>query len=835
MIGQTISHYKILEKLGAGGMGVVYKAQDLKLNRTVALKFLSLELTYDADAVNRFINEAQTASALDHANICTIHEIDETADGQLFICMAYYEGETLRKKVISEQFSVCSAIDFARQIANGLARAHNAGIIHRDIKPENVIITTHGEAKIIDFGIAKLAGQSRLTKTGATVGTVVYMSPEQVHGKEADHRADIWSLGVLFYEMLAGQPPFKGDNEAAVVYAIAHTTPQPISALRPDLPIELEDVVERAMAKNPDERYQSAEELRADLESVSRQTEAGAVKSPTSRRQRARRDRKLLFGGVAGLVVVALLALAVFLFKAPARDEQKSVAVLPFQNLDQNEESEYFSDGITEDIRAQLSKIGALRVVSRTSSARYKDSDKNLTEIAGELGVGYILEGSIRRVQNHIRIVSRLIDVRTDRDVWTESYDRNLADIFAIQSAVAQEIAAILEAKISPDEKKRVEKAPTTNLTAYDYYLKGRDYYNRASKEDNENAILLFKQALGLDSTYALAYAGLASAYSQRVLKYGFAIPWADSAIAASEKAVALDPDLAEAHNALGLAYSAKGWYEKSQPPHLKAVELEPNNASAIGNVTTFYLAEGRFDEALPWAKKAIALDPTIGHYYFRVGFIYFGMKDLEKAEEWLNKSVNLQPDLRWGHHTLNWLYLARGDYQKAIARSRETLAKFPDDPVCFDTAGDAELFAGNDEAAKELFQKAVALDPIGYAWGRRYATVLGYLLWREGQRDSARARFEKSASMDQEEIAQDTEASDPYYDLAALNAVQGNTREAYEWLQKAIDNGWVDYQFSLHDPLFENLRQDERFKQMMAQLETKMEEMRKRVKEKGW
>jgi serine/threonine protein kinase len=318
MIGQTVSHYKILEKLGAGGMGVVYKAQDLKLNRTVALKFLSLELTADSDAVNRFINEAQTASALDHANICTIHEIDETADGQLFICMAYYEGETLRKQVARGKLQVEKAIDIAKQIATGLQRAHEAGITHRDFRPENIIITTRGEIKIIDFGLAKLAGQTRLTKTGSTLGTMMYMSPEQLQGKEVDHRTDIWALGVLLYEMLAGQPPFRGDYEAALVYAIAHETYAPLTQLRPEIPDWLQSIVDKTLEKNPETRYQDLSEFLEDLQSQYDATPAAMKRVTKPRAVRKKLLKPALLA--AAFITLSLLAFVLYRFlpKVPA-------------------------------------------------------------------------------------------------------------------------------------------------------------------------------------------------------------------------------------------------------------------------------------------------------------------------------------------------------------------------------------------------------------------------------------------------------------------------------------------------------------------------------------
>jgi serine/threonine protein kinase/Tfp pilus assembly protein PilF len=832
MIGQTISHYKILEKLGAGGMGVVYKAQDIKLNRTVALKFLPLELTTDSEAVNRFINEAQTASALDHANICTIYEIDETDDGRMFICMAYYEGETLRKKVISGQLPVISAVDIAGQIANGLARAHEAGITHRDIKPENIIITTRGEVKIIDFGIAKLAGQSRLTKTGATLGTVAYMSPEQIAGKVTAHRTDIWSLGVLLYEMLAGQPPFRGEYEAALVYAIAHTTPEPIASIRAGLPPALEEVVEKAMAKSPEARYQRMDDLQADLENAGDHLQEAPTKQRSKRTKRVSR-LKYIYAGIAGLMILGLIVLQIFGPQKPAPAARKSVAVLPFQNLDKNEENEYFSDGITEDIRTHLSKIGDLRVISRTSSTRYKKTEKSLRQIGAELGVGFILEGSIRRANRHLRIVSRLIDVSRDEDIWSENYDRDMADILAIQSEVARKIAQVLGTKLSPQEATRIQKKPTENLTAYDYYLKGREYYYRTRKEDNEIAVLLFKKAIALDSTFALAYAGLALAYTQRATMT-LSPNWADSAIAVSEKAASIDPDLAEAYHALGYGYFASGAYEKALQAWLKTIDLNPNHAGAMGGVGTYYLEKGRIDEAMPWAKKTLALEPTNTNNYYRLGLAYFELKNYGQAVEWFNKSLELQPDFSFSHLMLNRLYLDRGDYQHAIKHSREILAKFPDDLFCLEAAGETELFAGNYQNARKYFQKVTAMDSLGRTWwGKAYTTVLGYIYWKTGQPDTARKLFKQSLEMNHQDIEQSSEYYGSYYDLAAINAIQGRKDEACDWLQKAIDAGCREYQYASHDPLFENLRSEERFKQMMAKIKAEIDEMRKHVAER--
>ncbi len=400
MIGKTVSHYRILEKLGEGGMGVVYKARDIKLDRLVALKFLPPQISADEDEKKRFIHEAKAASALDHPNICSVYEINETPEGQLFISMGYYEGKTLSEKIRDGPLPLDEAFEIARQIAEGMKKAHGKGIVHRDLKPANVMLTDDGTVKIVDFGLAKLRGMSRLTKTGTTMGTVAYMSPEQTMGKEVDQRTDIWSLGVILYEMLAGKAPFRGDYEQAVTYAIINEEPEPLSKSRPDIQSGLENIVSHALAKNPANRYQTMEEFLADLRAV-----AEGLKPLKARRQWARGK----FVGMrlayvyAGLAVLAILfALNVagvrdLLLKKSRESIIRSIAVLPFANFSGDPSQEYFSDGMTDELITSLSKIGALKVISRTSTMPFKGTKKSMREIAATLGVDGVLEGSVLR------------------------------------------------------------------------------------------------------------------------------------------------------------------------------------------------------------------------------------------------------------------------------------------------------------------------------------------------------------------------------------------------------------------------------------------------------
>ncbi|MGE5692451.1 MAG: protein kinase domain-containing protein, partial [Candidatus Zixiibacteriota bacterium] len=442
MIGKTVSHYKILEKLGEGGMGVVYKAQDLRLDRLVALKFLPPPLGAEEEQKKRFFQEAKAASALDHPNICTIHEIDQTDKGQIFICMAYYEGEPLNKKIERGPLKLEEVVSVALQIAQGLAKAHRQGIVHRDIKSGNVVITADGIAKIVDFGLAKLLGNTTHTKTKA-VGTPGYISPEQLSGDLADHRVDIWSLGVLLYEMLTGQLPFRGDYEQAVLYAILNEAPAPVSATRKEVPFVLDNVVARCLQKNPASRYQKTEDLIADLK---RAEAACCTVQP------------------AGSATV------------------KSVAVLPFDNISPEPENDYFSDGLTEEVITHLSKIRALKVISRTSAMRYKGIKKPLRQIAGELGVEFILEGSVRRQGNDLRITAQLIDAVQDSHLWAEKYRGTLEDVFDIQEKVAGEITGALRLTLSPNEEQDLKHRPTQDPEAFQSYLKGRYWWNKRTE-----------------------------------------------------------------------------------------------------------------------------------------------------------------------------------------------------------------------------------------------------------------------------------------------------------------------------------------------------------------
>jgi serine/threonine-protein kinase len=670
MIGKTVSHYEVLEKLGGGAMGVVYAGRDTKLGRLVALKFLPPYAAEDDMEKRRLVREARAASALDHANICTVHEIDETDDGQMFIVMAHYKGETLKKKILRGRVKVGVALDLAIQIGEGLSRAHESGITHRDIKPANVIITDHGEAKVVDFGLAKLTGQTKITATGLTVGTVAYMAPEQGRGEQVDHRSDIWSLGVLIHEMVTGKLPFRGEHEHALLYSIMHEREEPVSSALGDAPLALQNIISKALRKNPGERYQHMDDLVVDLKALKNELQGEGGRRRLTATGGRRRFYLYLTVATAIVLVAAVAVLKFFPGQSDAVD-RRSIAVLPFDNMNRDEENEYFSEGITEDIITQLSKVSDLRVISRTSSMRYKGTKKTLREIGREVGVGAILEGSIRREGDDLRITAQLVDARTDEHIWAETYDRQLTSIFAIQSDVAQQIAAALKATLSPSEKVRIERTPTEDIEAYDLYLKGRHHLNRRNPEGYEKSIQYFQDAVDRDPGYALAYAGLADTYLLLQLWHlrppNETMPKAQSAALSALEA---DDNLAEAHTSLA---AIRHWYlwdwEGAEEAYRRAIELNPSYATAH-HWYAFYLRDmRRFDEAAAEILIAQNLDPLSLIINANVGLIaYTYTGQFDKAIDQIRKVLDMDPDFLPAHERIAFAYEQAGRTDEAVA-----------------------------------------------------------------------------------------------------------------------------------------------------------------------
>jgi serine/threonine protein kinase/tetratricopeptide (TPR) repeat protein len=589
MIGTTLSHYRILDKLGEGGMGVVYRAQDTRLDRMVALKLLPAHLAAMPTARDRFVNEARAASSLNHPNVAIVYDVGEV-EAQSFIAMELVEGETLKARLQRDRMDVEQVRAIGIQIAEGLGAAHRQGIVHRDIKPDNLLLTPSGGVKIMDFGIARIA-DSTLTRTGAMIGTVAYMSPEQVLGEKIDHRSDLWSLGVVLYEMLTGQLPFWRGTDPATLYDILNNEPVPVETLRPDTPVALRSLVHQLLQKDPGRRFASFTEVIPQLRPA-------APDAPT---------------------------------EVPA----KSIAVLYFENMSSEKESDYICAGITEDIITDLSKLGELSVVSRTNVLPFRHKEVNLRQVGEALRVNYVLEGSVRKAGQRIRITAQLISVRDGYHMWADRFDGLVEDIFDLQNEVARKIADALKVSLSDSDVATLARKPTDDLRAYDFYMRGREYLSRRGKRNTESAIRMFESAIGIDGEFAAAYAGLGEACAYMYEWYDGASAWLARAIEMNQQALERNPDSTDARFGIAMVYWHQGRIPEARRTLLEVLEADPKHM--LARLRLGVLAErARNDlaEALTHYRAAAEIRPHDDDPWRFLSALYRKMGDGDHARE---------------------------------------------------------------------------------------------------------------------------------------------------------------------------------------------------------
>ncbi len=838
--GTRLGPFELMARAGAGGMGEVYKAHDSRLNRTVAVKVLKPGVT-TPDRLRRFELEAQAASALNHPNILTIYDVGRDGD-VVYLATEWVEGSTLREVIDGPPLAMPRVVDLAHQVAEGLARAHAAGIVHRDIKPENVMVSDDGLVKIVDFGLAKLAAagdiaadqsltHSALTMAGVVMGTVGYLSPEQASGRAVDHRADQFALGLLIYEMATRRQPFARPTAAQSLAATIEAEPPPIDAVNPEVPPPLAAVVARCLAKNPADRYESTRDVARALKGILDGPPPGTRTAAEATRRSPGRRGLLAAAGAALAAVLATAWLWWPTAVAPSDVGRPLVAVRAFRNLSADAAQSYFAAGMSEEISGQLSQLSGLRLLSRAAVAQYGDGD--IDRLRRDLGVGSVVDGSVRVAGPRVRITVQLIDTANQQTLWSGNYDRGLADVFAVQSDVAIEVAHALQATLTPAEQQRVARRPTANLEAYQLYLRWTQA-PATGREEWHDSLGLLRQAIALDRSFVAARSSLAYSLIQRSTFYDDGAAYLAEGMAEAEAVLKQDPTAARAHSALATGYAITGVASQARLSFQRALTLDPNDTLAMNNLSTLEVYFGRYVDGLDWARRGFEGSGKLGNDYYHVSVPLISLRDDPLSWRWLTEAEGRADHARV-QQQLALVEVLGGRDQDATARLARAAKRDAANIEVTQTRSEVAFLIDSDE--QEALVAPLITTSAGtigvwlaetprlryaYALARRGEAARSARLVGEAERQ-ARAKIDGGDEMPLWRV-----------ELAAIHALKQDRAAALDALARAYDAGYREYGYLERDPIFAPLRADGRFRDLLDRMRRDVETQRQAARERG-